>query len=70
MAAKEIIGLFQEVRHVAENLERGILGQVILQVAVAALHGTVAGKVDHKIVAAYLPLAPGTLFKKVPFMAH
>jgi hypothetical protein len=70
MTAKELMGLLEKVPHIAEYLERRILCQVILKVAIAAFHGTVAGKVDHKIVAAYLSIAPRTLFKKIPFVAH
>ena len=70
MAAKEPVGLVEEVIHIAKNLERRIVSQVLLEVTVAALHRAVAGKIDHKIVAAYLSLAAGTFLQEIPFVTH
>jgi len=45
--AEKPVRLVQEIRHVAEDLKRRIVGQVFLKVTVAALHRAVAGKIHH-----------------------
>ena len=64
------MGLLDQVIHVAENFQRGIVDQIFLEVAIAALHRAIARKVDDKIVAAHLSLAAGTFLQKISLVAH
>src|SRR3954470_22053526 len=69
MAAEKIAGLGDEILDVAENLQRRIRREILLQVAVAAIHRTIAREVDDEIIAADLSVAAGAFLEELAAMA-
>jgi len=70
MLAEHGIGFADQIINVAKNLQGGILREVFLQVAVTAIHRTVARKIDDEIVTANLTVAAGAFFEKLAAMTH
>jgi hypothetical protein len=62
---QQFISLAQQIAGVAIHFQGWIAAQVVLQVAVAAIHGAVAGEVDDKVVAANLAVATGAFLQKL-----
>lgn len=60
MLAEQFVRLGQQIIDISKNFERGIMRQVFLQIAVAAIHRTITGEIDDEIVAAHLAITAWT----------